>query len=345
MLKTHQYVIVAVIAIMASALARAGTPSAHEAALKIAQLEKTGNYTDAYNIARDALRLNPDNKELLEAEKKLVWDDYRLNYLGSSLHAEPMISLGWTGSVDKCDPGTINPQVNARLLQRLKYFRHMAGIPDEVVLNEELNRKCQQAALMMMANNSLSHNPPRHWHCYTDDGAQAAGSSNISWGYNSVDALRGQMEDDGDFNTATGHRRWILYPGLKVFGHGSVDNAMALWTQPENYGLDVDTSYENSHYVAWPPAGYVPQELVFSRWSFSLMGADFSKATVTATADGHPLGVKKEPLAEGFGMNTLVWTMEAAGSNTGIKITIRNVVLSDGKKKNFSYTVMPMTAE
>jgi hypothetical protein len=198
---------------------------------------------------------------------------------------------------------------------------------------------------MMMANNSLSHNPPKHWHCYTDDGAQGAGSSNISWGYNSVDALRGQMEDDGDFNTATGHRRWILYPGLKVLGHGSVDNAMALWTAPENYGQDIDTSYEHSHYVAWPPAGFVPQDLVFNRWSFSLMGADSSKATVTATVNGEALGVKKEALAEGFGMNTLVWKMEPAEANTTIKVTIRNVVLSNGKKRNFSYTVTSIAAE
>ena len=41
--------------------------------------------------------------------------------------------------------------------------------------------------------------------------------------------------------------------------------------------------------MAWPPAGFVPSELVYERWSFSFPEADFSAATVTMTSEGLPV--------------------------------------------------------
>ena len=41
--------------------------------------------------------------------------------------------------------------------------------------------------------------------------------------------------------------------------------------------------------MAWLPSGYVPPETVWGRWSFSLAGADFSRASVTMPDDEGPV--------------------------------------------------------
>lgn len=46
---------------------------------------------------------------------------------------------------------------------------------------------------------------------------------------------------------------------------------------------------EQRGFVAWPPSGYVPPEAVWGRWSFSLAGANFSRATVVMSDDDGPV--------------------------------------------------------
>jgi hypothetical protein len=65
--------------------------------------------------------------------------------------------------------------------------------------------------------------------------------------------------------------------------------------------------------VAWPPAGFVPyQNLPTSnRWSFSFPGANFNSATVTMSGPDGPIPVTLEPLANGYGDNTIVFLPNA----------------------------------
>ena len=44
-------------------------------------------------------------------------------------------------------------------------------------------------------------------------------------------------------------------------------------------------------FVAWPPAGYVPPEMLPQRWSFMLGQADFSRATVSVADHSGPVPV------------------------------------------------------
>ena len=50
---------------------------------------------------------------------------------------------------------------------------------------------------MMRANNMMSHMPPTTWTCYTADGAEAAGNSNISSGQ-AVSSVDLYMIDPGN---------------------------------------------------------------------------------------------------------------------------------------------------
>jgi hypothetical protein len=99
-------------------------------------------------------------------------------------------------------------------------------------------------------------------------------------------------------------------------------------------------------YVAWPPPGYVPYQVVFARWSFSYPSADFTAATVTMESDGSGLGVSQSPVVNGYGDNTLVWTPAGATGDswprptrdTTYTVSVQNVLIG-GQNRSFTYDV------
>jgi len=264
------------------------------------------------------------------------------------------IPSGWSGEVATCSPGTTAADYRDATARRINYFRAMAGIPASIALDDTNNAKCQQAALMMSANNALSHTPPGSWICYTADGADAAVHSNLAIGNAGPDAISaGYMQDAGAGNTAVGHRRWILYPQTQTMGTGDVTPesgnaaANATWVFDANTGGPRPSTRDG--FVSWPPPGYVPYSQVWNRWSFSYPDADFSSATVTMSAAGGAVPVTIEPIANGYGENTIVWypsdldpsafgNWPKPAADTPYDISIQNVVI-DGAPQAFNYTV------
>ena len=211
--------------------------------------------------------------------------DYQDMYLGTKA-----ISLGWSGATTGCNPGDISATVRNNVIKRVNYFRKLVGLPANVTLNSSQNQICQEAALYMCANTTITHYPSAGGACYTAGAANAAGHGNVAVGYgspeldgnHSVNAVTGYIEDPGDHNKAVGHRAWILYPQLSAMGTGSVfDPAKNNWSSNVLMWGDNTNGSSYTGYVAYPPNGYIPSSLVFPRWSFQLYGADFSAATVT----------------------------------------------------------------
>jgi uncharacterized protein YkwD len=209
--------------------------------------------------------------------------------------AEP--DMGFTGDVDTCTAGTTSQAFRDSVLQRVNWYRSMAGL-GTVSENATFSARNQQAALMMAAEGSLSHGPGSGWACHTADGATAAGKSNLALGTAGVDAIDAYMQDFGASNTKVGHRRTILYPQVQEMGTGDVPRAASSWASNTLYVFDSHLwddrpeVREERDFVAWPPSGYVPAETVWGRWSFSLDGADFSAATVTVTGPNGPVPVE-----------------------------------------------------
>ena len=58
----------------------------------------------------------------------------------------------------------------------------MAGVPALTQLNPAYNEGAQAAALLMAANQQLSHSPPASWRCFSADAAASAGRSNLMLG-------------------------------------------------------------------------------------------------------------------------------------------------------------------
>lgn len=253
------------------------------------------------------------------------------------------IDAEWTGAVDTCSPGITSMEYEMETLRRVNFYRAMAGLPGDVTFNGEWNAKCQDAALMMIAEGSLSHTPPPSWACFTDDGQEAAGKSNLAIGASGPRAIDLYMIDSGANNQAVGHRRWILFPPQQTMGTGSVTainnsfaGANALWVIGGATG-------QASQPVAWPPEGFTPFDLVPGRWSYSHPGANFSGADVTMIQGGASVDLTVLPIQNGFGDNTIVWEPVltkgfAGGPDQTFTVMIDNVV-AGGESQMILYDV------
>lgn len=260
--------------------------------------------------------------------------------------------FSWTGAVSSCAAGDTTEAFKRAVLKRLNYYRAMAGLPGNLSLDLAFSAKAQQAALMMDANDSLSHTPPTNWACYSADGAEAAGRSSLAYSSfpgRSVNLLDGYMQDRGANNAAVGHRRWILYSRLATVGTGDAPQANALWI----VGAGTTGPSASVAAVAWPAPGFVPRALAapIDRLSFSCPGANFSAATITMRNDiGQPLGIRVDSRSDnGYGDNTIVWAVDTAqsptsgwdrgGADTRVDVTISGVAnCSAGASYDYSVT-------
>lgn len=264
-----------------------------------------------------------------------VRDAFRTWYLGDVVE-----DVGWSGSVIGCSPGAPTARAQAATLSRINYFRTMAGL-GPVAFDRTLSTQAQQAALMMHANDRLDHHPVPGWKCWTADGALAASRSNLALGASGPAAIDLYMDDPFAGNEAAGHRRWILYPIQRVMGSGSTSIANALsvfafdnsWPRPEP---DLP--------VAWPSAGYFPQELEpWGRWSLSIADADFSGAAVSVTGPtGATLPVTVHRPQWGYGDHTLVWQVPLPASgwepmpNGTYRVTVSGIAGVDTATHSYS---------
>lgn len=267
------------------------------------------------------------------------------------------VPMGWTGSIANGVAGDTSAAYKAAVLEAVNWFRAMAGVPPTISLDFTESSKAQQAALMFSANRSISHYPPSSWLYYTAEGAEAAGHSNICYQYAGVYFLPGCIDayvrDNGGGNYPAGHRRWILYPQTQSMGTGDVSltingseqypYANDLWVLDGNYGAPRPATRD--YFVAWPPPGYVPYQTIYPRWSFSYPQADFQGASVSMRdAGGATIPVALEPVANGYGENTIVWIPTnplpsgAPAQDVPIDVTISGVVIS-GQSRVFSYRV------
>lgn len=256
--------------------------------------------------------------------------------------------IEWNGNHGLCLAGETSDAFKLAVRVRINYYRAMAGVPDIIDLADEYNQKAQEAALMMSVNGILDHDPPTQWTCYTQDGDEAAGSSNLFLGYYGLQAIDGYIKDNGSGNYAVGHRRWALYPQTQIMGSGDIPPAdgfqasNALWVFDSSmWGQRPPTREE---FVAWPPPGYVPYQVIFPRWSFSYAGADFSAASILMTSEGSTLISYQQPVVNGYGENTLVWEPvlkinRPPSHDTVHTVEITNVIIN-GTPRNFTYQVI-----
>ena len=206
----------------------------------------------------------------------------------------------WSGNVAACDPGDLSANARTNALRLVNLYRFLADLP-AVTNDPTLDAGDQACALMMRANNMLSHTPPTTWTCYTQAGADAAGSSNISGGQ-AVSSVDAYMIDDGN-ETTLGHRRWVLSNSLGPIGIGGTDKASCMHT------LD-GTGKAGKAWMAWPAPGTIPlQAMIPARgasvdttgWSIQSEKIDLTNAVVTVTVGGVAQPVTVTQLLQNYG--------------------------------------------
>lgn len=272
-----------------------------------------------------------DNVARLEAK-----DLYSNYYLASQTSTADM---AWTGDEPSCDPGTIPESTKTKILQRIEYYRNAVGLNNVISENISKSDKAQWAALLMNANNDLDHDPPSSWKCYTNEGNEGAGNSLLTMSKN-AEAIDSYIRDLGADNGPVGHRRWLLWPRLQEIGIGNTNRSNAIWV----LGNAGSPPADSPEFISWPPEGYVPNRLVFPRWSFSIAGANFSNTTISMQDEGgNNINLQIEPLSNSYGDRTIVWIPESINTNstadTAYTIVLNDVEI-DGELMDYSYQVI-----
>ncbi|SDD83386.1 Cysteine-rich secretory protein family protein [Pricia antarctica] len=247
--------------------------------------------------------------------------------------------VSWTGNEPNCQPGTVPQDTKDKIFQRLLYFRKAVGLTNAIAENRLKSEKAQHAALMMHANGTLSHDPPNEWKCFSEDGKEAAQNSVLTSTRN-AGAIDSYMQDQGKDNYPVGHRRYLLWSRLQEIGVGNTSSYNAIWV----IGNPGERPADTPEFIAWPPKGYLPKQLAYPRWSFSIAKADFTQTTISMkTATGENVNLETEKLKDGFGDETIVWK-PSIDTNSLIEdsrfvVSLKNVGV-DGETKNFEYEVV-----
>ena len=263
-----------------------------------------------------------------------------------------------------CQAGQLHPAVIASVTNSLNTIRALHKLPP-VTYSAADEAPAQQAALIMAANNALSHTPPTSWNCYSASGSAGAGSSNLYGGYggglsllSEEQVLAGWMTDVNNLVLdSVGHRRWLLDPFLGSIAYGRVAGRSTTSTRADAAALKVFN-------LAGPagPAGTLPDIVAYpfeeyparffdtnALLSFSVISnktskfgnnnVNFSGATISVRVrGGAALTVSKIAFDnDGYGLpNNLQFAVAGLTANTIYDVTVANVSVG-GAIRSYSY--------
>ena len=310
---------------------------------KLIETNKTKSMSNEMVLAN---HLYSGNKKLTELKKEYLIKDYVVSHDSSSLSEH---EVNWSGDLNHCNAGSLSKKYYDNMLERIKFFRRMIGVSDDVIFKQEYNKQAQDAALIMNANKLLSHHPKENLSCYSESGYQGASHGNLYMGRWGSDCIDGYIADAGV--AGVGHRRWIFNPFNSHFGTGSsLGESGSGYTYGYNCLVVItdENDYESENYfkefpITWPMKGYFPKEfLSIYPWSFSLVGADFSKVKILVKQGGVNKKVKKETLKSGYAQKTISWNIKSElNLEKPIKVILLDVYKENGERVNFEYDILP----
>lgn len=236
-------------------------------------------------------------------------------------HPETTRTATTRGDVSTCDAGDVTRDGHNDAMRRVNLYRWLVGL-DPSGTDAVNQAKAQQAALMMDANSALSHSPPMSWKCYTQDGAMAAGSSNLALGTRTPASTVDLYVEDRNV-ASLGHRRWVMSPTLDKVGFGHSGRGGAMWVFGRGSGM---TSPE---YVSYPSAGPFPAPALRGEWSLT-SSKSLSGAVVKVTPrGGMPKTYMPQMLSGGVGSHRNAMKYSPEGIEVG-ETYIIEVTLGDG---------------
>ena len=206
------------------------------------------------------------------------WQQYKPMDTGTSYMAPERIYMEQPSLKVPYSVGKIKPEYIEDGIRAVNFVRYLSGLPDDVVADGALVEQEQAGALINAVNQKMSHYPSMPSGMESSLfmlGSEGTKTSNLYYGSRTFYAnVLGYMSDRGKTNIdRVGHRRWILNPQMKktMFGMVFADNKVPHATM---YAMNKDRSASEVQYeyIAWPSAGYFPQDIfdVNDPWSVSL---------------------------------------------------------------------------
>ena len=260
--------------------------------------------------------------------------------------------------VETCVAGRLTQAAKNRALEAANQIRALHGLTP-LVYSTPYSQQMQEAALIQAANNVLTHRPEPNVDCYTAEGAEGSGTSNLSGWPRNEDPVQNMVRWVNDADnlsevSGVGHRRWVLNPFAAYFAYGQVYGFAA--HKVAGYDLEPRRDVRPEvDFVAVPYEMY-PAPLVEGGppWSFSVIEDPdnwywgnrydyFREATITVTRveDGAELPISDRYTdTQGVGVpNVLSWQVQHWQYDTLYEVEIADVIFSDGLRTDYVYSV------
>jgi len=229
----------------------------------------------------------------LGAASALTRDELRSAYREIALRRTKESPYLEEPDVDKFTScGKLTDAALQEALDYLNFLRNLAGL-SSVTLSPLYNFRSQNGAVLLAANDYLSHTPEiadgmseaLYESAYL--GTSLGNIARFNWMRPEIllDGVEYFARDDGDGNLSMlGHRRWLLNPYMKETGFG-LANAESGMSYVAMYAVDEGNREAEWAYVAWPCEGAFPVELMRKdlAWSVSLNEAVYDTTVSSPT--------------------------------------------------------------
>ena len=265
--------------------------------------------------------------------------------------------------VGSCTSGIPSDSEKLKVLNRINYIRAIHNLKP-VKYNETYDEMAGECALIIAANEDLSHTPGSSWKCWSQVAYDGCYSSNISlsttnnYDTNQIDSttiVDGFLTEENEVPPTTlGHRRWFIDPWLNTIAFGRADysdghghfvmGSAVRVINRDDPNDQQDISDTDIKFVAYPFENY-PAELYNDNvmMSFTVISdrnskinngtnIDFASATI-AIIDPNNTTMKVKNIefdTKGYGVsNNLRWYTEGIKPNVKYKVTVSNVMVNN----------------
>lgn len=246
----------------------------------------------------------PSIQQRTKQELVAKWRAYENTQVSAVFDAAPSTAAPFTA-------GMLNQSFIQKGTLYFNFLRFAAGLPD-VETTSALNTLAQHGAVLLAANNVLTHSPAKPAgmdDAFYNEGVRSASTSNISmrYGYSEKtmleSALQGCMDDSSSVTNllSVGHRQWMLNPKLLYTGFGYAKNAKN-YSYITTQAMDKSAPELTYDFVSWPAQGAFPNNIITSDtpWSVTLSPQKYKrpdlnsiKVEVTRLSDGKTWSLSK----------------------------------------------------
>lgn len=273
-------------------------------------------------------------------------------------------SMSEATDINNCYAGKLSAKFRNDFLNEINTVRALHGLPS-ITYDYAREDEMMQTALILAANNILTHYPEANTSCYSDIGAVGARTSNLEMGVRAnmydnppADTIRSLIHDY--FNVMAnnvGHRLWMLNPFLQKSAYGSVNAPSFRDTRfPYVVGTSIKVVYPFNNattaplgviaypYHNYPAKYYMPGSILSisvltdQKNFFANRNVDYAKATVVVTERSSGAKQKISNIRyENIGVpNHIQFNFDDLKLNVIYDVKLSNVLVN-GQPKEYSY--------